>query len=183
MNLAVIFRGIVSGCIISTTVGCASIVSDSKYPVSITSTPPGANFKIENEAGKVVESGVTPGHVILEAGAGYFDGEKYVVTYNKPGYSDSKTVLDTEIDNWYGWGNLFFGGLLGYLVVDPLTGAMYELPPLAHTTLYPAPQPVPQITDGIAPEKTKAQLIYELQAEKLSYEEYNRRVHEINAQQ
>jgi hypothetical protein len=182
MNLAVIARGTVAACTISITVGCASIVSDSKYPVSITSTPSGANFEIENQAGKVVETGVTPGHVTLEAGAGYFDGEKYIVTYSKPGYTATKAILDTEVDNWYIWGNLGFGGLPGYFILDPLTGAMYKLPPLSHTTMYPAQTPVAQIANGMESKKTKDQLVAELQTEKLSYTEYMQRLREINSQ-
>ncbi|MEE4954747.1 hypothetical protein V2K54_02550 [Pseudomonas alliivorans] len=69
--------------------GCASIVSDSKYPVAVTSSPSGAAYEIVNESGVSVRSGVTPDEVTLRAGAGYFDGEKYRVTYRKDGYISS----------------------------------------------------------------------------------------------
>jgi hypothetical protein len=32
------------------------------------------------------------------------------------------------VDGWY-FGNLLFGGLIGLLIVDPATGAMYKLEP------------------------------------------------------
>ena len=78
MNCVSILRGLVVASFISTTFGCASIVSDSVYPVEITSTPSGANFEIKNQAGQVVQTGSTPGYARLEAGAGYFDGEFFI---------------------------------------------------------------------------------------------------------
>jgi len=109
------------------TSGCASIVGDSKYPVNVSSTPSGANFTITNKAGVVVHNGSTPNTVTLPSGRGYFKGEAYTITFKKDGYADASTTLDTSMSGWY-WGNLLIGGLIGMLVVDPLTGAMYKLP-------------------------------------------------------
>lgn len=118
--------------------GCASIVSDSKYPVAVTSSPSGAAYEIINESGISVRSGVTPDEVTLRAGAGYFDGEKYTVTYRKDGYTSSTQTLESGIDGWY-WGNIVIGGLIGMLIVDPATGAMYTLPEKINSTLTVAP--------------------------------------------
>ncbi|MCJ8178555.1 hypothetical protein [Pseudomonas viridiflava] len=118
--------------------GCASIVSDSKYPVAVTSSPSGAAYEIVNEGGVSVRSGVTPDEVTLRAGAGYFDGEKYTVTYRKDGYTSSTQTLESGIDGWY-WGNIVIGGLIGMLIVDPATGAMYTLPEKINSTLTVAP--------------------------------------------
>lgn len=110
--------------------GCATIVSKSSYPVNITSVPSEVPFQIKNRAGKVIVNGITPQRVILKAGAGYFKGEKYQVTFTPKGKNaKSQTFeLDTTLDGWYLGGNLIFGGLIGYLIVDPFTGAMYKLP-------------------------------------------------------
>ena len=35
--------------------------------------------------------------------------------------------MDSSLSGWY-WGNIVFGGLIGMLIVDPATGAMYKLP-------------------------------------------------------
>lgn len=35
--------------------------------------------------------------------------------------------MRSTLDGWY-FGNIVFGGLLGILVIDPYTGAMYRLP-------------------------------------------------------
>ncbi|TWI54953.1 hypothetical protein IQ22_01860 [Pseudomonas duriflava] len=109
------------------TSGCASIVGDSKYPVAVSTTPSGASYTIKNHAGQVVHSGTTPNTVVLKSGRGYFKGETYTVTFHKDGYADTTTTLNSSLSGWY-WGNILFGGLIGMLIVDPLTGAMYKLP-------------------------------------------------------
>jgi hypothetical protein len=40
---------------------------------------------------------------------------------------DTRTVpIDFKLDGWY-IGNIIFGGLIGFLIVDPATGAMWKL--------------------------------------------------------
>jgi len=108
--------------------GCASILGESQYPVSINSTPDGIAFEIHNRAGNVIHSGVTPGTVTLNSSASYFKGEKYMIRFSKAGYGEESRLLDSQVSGWY-WGNILFGGLIGMLIVDPATGAMYKLPP------------------------------------------------------
>lgn len=107
--------------------GCATIISKSEYPISIQSTPSGAKFTIKNKAGKIVTEGVTPVIVTLKSGAGYFKGEKYIITFSKKGFTTQTVEVSSTLDGWY-IGNIAFGGLLGLLVIDPITGAMYKLP-------------------------------------------------------
>ena len=57
--------------------GCASIVSQSSWPVVIKSTPETTAFTITNQKGDKIHSGTTPSTVNLASGAGFFDGEKY----------------------------------------------------------------------------------------------------------
>ena len=166
--------------------GCASIVSDSKYPVSVKSEPSGANFEVRNKSGSVVASGATPSQVTLNAGAGYFSGETYRVTYRKEGYSDQESVIDSGIDGWY-WGNILFGGFLGMLILDPATGAMYKLPDSTSTVLSPTPmtpaKTAKQATVLGATKQSKEELLNELASDKnLSYEEYQRRYQAIMLQ-
>lgn len=107
--------------------GCASILSKSDYPVVISSKPDGASFTIRNKSGEVVSNGQTPISVVLKAGSGYFKGEEYEVEFTKPGYRPFKTKIIRNMDNWYLFGNFIFGGLIGWVIVDPLTGAMWSL--------------------------------------------------------
>jgi hypothetical protein len=48
--------------------------------------------------------------------------------FELPGYSQAEIKLDSSVSGWY-FGNLLLGGLIGMLIVDPLTGAMYNLTP------------------------------------------------------
>lgn len=114
--------------------GCSSIVSKSEYVVAINSSPDGAAFTVTNRAGENVHSGVTPESVVLKASSGYFKGQAYTIVLSKEGYSEQTYTLTSGLDGWY-WGNILLGGLLGLLVVDPATGAMYKLPPSVDVTL------------------------------------------------
>lgn len=107
--------------------GCASIVGESRYPVAVSSAPPGAAFEITDKNGKVVHTGNTPSTVELKSGEGYFSGQTYKLHFKKEGYPDKSIELDSSLSGWY-WGNILIGGLIGMLIVDPLTGAMYKLP-------------------------------------------------------
>ena len=64
--------------------GCASIVSESSYPVRVTSNVP-AQFEVRNEEGESVHNGTTPAQINLEASSGYMDGETYTVEYSARG--------------------------------------------------------------------------------------------------
>jgi len=107
--------------------GCASIISKNMYPVSINSTPTGATVLIEDEDGKQIYKGKTPATITLEAGKSYFDAREYEVTFSLIGYENQIAVIKPKIDGWY-FGNILIGGLIGMLIVDPITGAMWKLP-------------------------------------------------------
>jgi len=116
--------------------GCASIVSKSNYPVSITSNPEVASIVVVNSIGRTVFSGKTPTTITLKAGAGYFKGETYTVTLKREGYATHTAQIERGLDGWYIAGNIFIGGLIGWLVIDPITGAMWTLKDL-HVNLEP----------------------------------------------
>lgn len=105
---------------------CASIVSKSNYPISINSSPSQAKIIITNKRGIEVYVGNTPANLKLKAGSGFFGKEQYQVKFLKDGY-DTKTIpVNFKLDGWY-FGNIIIGGLIGMLIVDPATGAMYKL--------------------------------------------------------
>ncbi len=107
--------------------GCASVVSKSQYPINISSEPQGADITIVSKEGNTVFSGKTPTTVTLKAGAGYFKGEDYTVTFNKDGFASHTAQIVRGVDGWYILGNIFVGGLIGWVIVDPATGAMWTL--------------------------------------------------------
>lgn len=116
--------------------GCASIVSKSEYAVAINSRPDQANFTITNRAGQQVHSGVTPASITLKSSSGYFRSETYTITFEKQGYAAHSYVLNSGIDGWY-FGNILLGGIIGMLIVDPITGAMYSLADRVDVALSP----------------------------------------------
>ncbi len=44
----------------------------------------------------------------------------------KEGFEEQTVTVDTKVGGWY-IGNFLFGGLIGLLIVDPATGAMWTL--------------------------------------------------------
>lgn len=115
---------------------CASIVSKSQYPVTITSNPSGVKFDLKKENGTLISTGVTPQTVSLDSSNGYFKPAKYVIDFT--GNGATRTVpLNASINGWY-FGNILLGGagiVIGMLVLDPATGAMWRLDKNVATTL------------------------------------------------
>lgn len=107
--------------------GCATIIGSTTQPLTIKSTPEGANVVVINRAGEKIHAGVSPMTVTLNRGAGYFKPEIYTIKFDKEGYESKEVVVTGQVNGWY-FGNIIFGGLiLGMLIVDPNTGAMYSL--------------------------------------------------------
>lgn len=107
--------------------GCASIMSGGTAPVSLRSTPAGASYVVTDAKGTVLQQGVAPAIISLKTSTGYFDEASYQVRFSLPGHEDQVVPLRASLNGWY-WGNILAGGLIGMLIVDPLTGAMYKLP-------------------------------------------------------
>ena len=105
---------------------CASIVTKSTYPLSINSNPSSAKISITDKKGKEIYLGNTPAVVKLKAGAGFFSKAEYQVKFSSPGYDDRIVPVIFKLDGWY-FGNIFLGGVLGMLIVDPATGAMWKI--------------------------------------------------------
>ncbi len=70
----------------------------------------------------------TPFVAKLDVKYGYFKSQTYRLDFELAGHSAASALLDSKISGWY-WANLLFGGLVGMLIVDPLTGAMFNFEP------------------------------------------------------
>lgn len=116
--------------------GCASIVSGTHRKVTFNTDPTGAKVTIADMKGRIVSEGTTPYTIKLLKGKPYFTPKKYTLTFAKEGYWETKQDLKATVNGWY-MGNLVFGGLLGLVIVDPLTGAMWTLPKDVHVSLNP----------------------------------------------
>jgi hypothetical protein len=108
---------------------CASIVDGgSDKSIQLTSNPPGAKVTITDKKGKEVAVTTTPSRVSLKRNRGPYVGETYTMRFQAPGYHTSETQVKSTMNGWY-VGNLVFGGILGMLIIDPCTGALFTLSP------------------------------------------------------
>ena len=112
--------------VILLTPGCASIFSSTHGNISIRSEPSPAGIIIRDNDGNEVFTGTTPVEVSLPKKVGFFRGADYIVMVSKPGCEPRSITVNRSISGWY-WGNILLGGLIGMLIVDPATGAMWTL--------------------------------------------------------
>lgn len=105
---------------------CATIFNHSKNTV-ITTNPSGANLTITDKNQAVVFKGVSPAIVQLKASDGFFKAASYNVCVTKKGCPTRNMELRSELSGWY-FGNIFLGGLIGMVIVDPATGKMWKMP-------------------------------------------------------
>lgn len=110
--------------------GCATIVHSGPRPITVSSMPVGAKVSIYDRNDALVEINNTPFIAQLPTKYSYFQGQKYRLVFELPGHAPAEVKLEPSLSGWY-FGNLVFGvsGLIGMLIVDPLTGAMYNLTP------------------------------------------------------
>jgi len=109
---------------------CATIVGHQTQSIPVSSTPSDAVVSIVDEAGVEVFKGATPTNVMLQKSTGKYWGKKtFTVKIAKPGYQSQSIPITSSANGWYIAGNIVFGGLIGWFIVDPLNGAMYTLSP------------------------------------------------------
>jgi len=95
---------------------CATIISGSKQNVKFSSNPSSATIFIDE-----VEVGKTPFELKLARNS------EHDVQIKLEGYQTYQTTLTKKFNAWY-FGNILIGGIIG-LIVDPITGAIYNLSP------------------------------------------------------
>ncbi len=148
-------------CLAALLSNCASIVSKSNWPIAVTSNPSGLQFSVTNRDGRVIHQGITPSTITLPSGAGYFRGERYTITTSRNGKNVGSATIVASLNGWY-VGNIVFGGLIGLLIVDPVSGAMYALPKQVHVagaySSLSAPQPSAQGLEVVSIDSISASL-------------------------
>jgi len=105
---------------------CATIFTKTKYPLLVNSNPDGATLVVTDKKGNDIYSGTTPASLVLKSSSGFFSGAEYHVRISLPGYNDKIVTVSSKIEGWY-FGNLLLGGVLGMLIIDPASGAMWKL--------------------------------------------------------
>ena len=130
--------------------GCASIVSKSDWPVRVSSNPDGALCTVSDKRGTVLIKAVTPTIFTLKSGDGYFGSASYTLMFEKEGFKPESKQLSSSLNGWY-WGNIAIGGLIGMLIVDPITGAMWSLDDSVNGTLAALPAAASPASGAVAP--------------------------------
>lgn len=106
--------------------GCASIISSNQKLITFRSEPSPAKLTVWDDRGLIVFKGETPTQLTLETGEAYFHGHDYIVLFSKEGFENRTINLSSSVNGWY-FGNIIFGGLIGMVIIDPLTGAMWTI--------------------------------------------------------
>jgi len=127
--MKIFFRIVLATFVVLAVSSCATIIKGGSQDVSVQSDPSGATVVIYDSANQEVWSSTTPTTVELDRGDGFFRAATYRVDVSLDGYETSTVEITGSINGWYAAGNLVLGGLIGWLIVDPLTGAMYNLRP------------------------------------------------------
>lgn len=110
--------------------GCASLMKESdKQVIQFDSDPQYAEIFIRDMSdNKIIFKSQTPVRVDLKLAHRYSTGKTYKVSVAKKGYDHTVFLLKPTADKaYYGLGNFVFGGIPGWFVVDPITGAMWDL--------------------------------------------------------
>ena len=110
--------------------GCATIIKGGgPQGINLTSEPDDAKIKlIDLRNGNVMANTKTPQVVLLPKSSGFFQNAKYSATFEKEGYENKDINLESSLNPWY-IGNVIFGGLIGLVIVDPASGAMWSFDP------------------------------------------------------
>lgn len=108
---------------------CASIIKGGSQKVFVTSSPVEANVKVKDQNGNNVITAVSPATLTLQKGDGYFSSASYSVEISKSGYQTQYVTLTGSMNGWYLLGNLVVGGLIGWLIIDPISGGMWTMSP------------------------------------------------------
>lgn len=121
--------------------GCASIVSGGTYSVSVKSSVPGVRFTVrDSSTGERKFSGRTPTTVELESSSAFFESAQYIIESKDERFPKISRELGAQLNPWYFGNFLLPGGIVGFLIVDPLSGAMWKLPEEVYlTTGTPSP--------------------------------------------
>jgi hypothetical protein len=134
--------------------GCATMYEHRSKHFSLQSIPDGAEFELTKLGESApMKVGVTPASLTVRRGNGYFQPAHYSVHVHKEGYEPQTVDFGTSVNGNYWWNLLWFPFLepwpvVAMLIVDPWTGAMYDIDIPTAVVLRKLPAPA----QGVAPE-------------------------------
>ena len=139
--------------IIMAMTGCATIVSKTEYPVTISTNAPNAHVTVRNSTnGLILANGKAPVTVTLKTSKGFFEPATYMCDVYDGKKKKQTRVIETKFNKWF-LGNFVIGGIIG-MGVDGLSGACYKFDDALyiHYSEYD-PQPEPE-----AKQETKSEV-------------------------
>ena len=143
--------------------GCATIVSKTEYPVTISTNAPNAHVTVRNSTtGMVIVNGKAPVTVTLKTSKGFFEPATYQCDVYDEKKKKQTRVIETQFNKWF-LGNFVIGGIIG-MGVDGLSGACYKFDDVLYIHYSEhEPQPQPEVkqetkTEVNPVEKTTAKL-------------------------
>lgn len=108
------------------------MVNGSHQTIPVSSTPSGADVRIDcgRRAPEVAAMKiVTPATVDLRRKT-----QPCLLTLTKEGYEEANVIFARKVSGWV-WGNLFFGGLIGW-GIDGISGGMFtKVPETVHVEM------------------------------------------------
>jgi hypothetical protein len=115
--------------------GCSSMVNGTRQAIPVNTTPAGANVLVHcgTTRNAIAEPVVTPSTVELRRRT-----QPCLITLQKEGYEDTSIVFARKVSGWV-WGNLVFGGIVGW-AIDGMSGGMfYKVPETVQVELRETP--------------------------------------------
>lgn len=117
-------KSLVSIMVVLTMTACASITGSKNQPLSVQAvytgkSIEGADCSLTNDKGTWFAK--TPGSVVVQK-----SGQDLVVKCDKEGIPSGSTTVASSA-NGGAWGNILFGGIIGY-AIDAGTGAAFDYP-------------------------------------------------------
>ena len=109
-------------------ISCATIVRSKHQTVAFETNVDDVDITVRDKRGTMVFKGKAPIVLPLSAAKpGYFNAENYTIQASKQGFQPQTLQLPAKVSGWYVLGNFFFGGLVGWIIVDPISGDMFYL--------------------------------------------------------
>lgn len=116
------------GTVIAIFSGCATInKQDYNTQLELRSLPSNASATlIDHTSGERKALGQTPLKFDAKKMAEYMKARKYSIILAKEGYKTKEFELEADVNGYYSWGNLLGANIIGWAIIDPVTGAMWE---------------------------------------------------------
>lgn len=106
---------------------CSSIINGSTQTLSVEAEPNTALIQLFDSDHELIAEDTGTLELEVERGKGYYSGASYTLEISFDGYDTQIIDIQPKPDDWYVGGNLLIASVMGYLVVDPLTGGMWAI--------------------------------------------------------